>query len=81
MTLREQVLSELRQQNEIAQKEIKELQESISTEIFAISTITGGPFANSARSACRNRMQIASAKKETVERQNAWISEMLSKYQ
>lgn len=42
MTLKEQLLSELRQQNEIAQKEIKKLEADISAEAFAMSTVTGG---------------------------------------
>lgn len=80
MTLKEQLLSELRQQNEIAQKEIKELEADISAEAFAMSTVTGGALAGAARRACQNRMQAASAKKERVKQQNAWVSEMLTKY-
>ena len=80
MTLKEQLLSELRQQTEIAQKEIKKLEADISAEAFAMSTVTGGALAGAARSACQNRMQAASAKKERVKQQNAWISEMLTKY-
>lgn len=80
MTLREQLLSELHQQNDVAQEEIKKLEASISAEAFVKSTVTGGAFAGAARSACQNRMQAASAKKERVKQQNAWISEMLSKY-
>ena len=80
MTLKEQLLSELRQQNEIAQKEIKKLEADISAEAFAMSTVTGGALAGAARRACQNRMQAASAKKERVIQQNAWVSEMLTKY-
>lgn len=80
MTLREQLLSELRQQNDVAQEEIKKLEADISAEAFAMSTVTGGALAGAARSACQNRMQAASAKKERVKQQNTWISEMLSKY-
>lgn len=80
MTLREQLISELRQQNEIAQQEIKDLEETISGEAMLMSAITGGAFAGAARSACQNRMQVASAKKDSVKQKNAWISEMLSKY-
>lgn len=49
MTLKEQLLSELNQQNEIVQEEIEKLKADINT-------------------------------KERVKQQNAWISEMLSKY-
>lgn len=48
MTLRERLLSELRQQNDVNQKEIIELEEEADIE--------------------------------RVKQQNAWISEMLSKY-
>ena len=81
MTLKEQLLSELREQNEVAQAEIKKLEADISAEAFAMSTVTGGALAGAARSACQNRMQAASAQKERVKQRNAWISEMLSKYQ
>ena len=80
MTLREQLLSELRQQNDIAKAEIKKLEEDISAEAFAMSTVTGGPMAGAARSACQNRMQVASSKKDRIKRDNMWVSEMLSKY-
>ncbi|MCI6958092.1 MAG: hypothetical protein SPI15_08655 [Candidatus Faecousia sp.] len=80
MTLREQLLSELQKQNEIAQAAIKEQEEIISAEAFARSTITGGPFSSTARSACDSRMQAASTQKNRLQQENAWISEMLSKY-
>ena len=80
MTLREQLLSELRQQNDIAQEEIKKLEEDISAEAFLMSTVNGGALAGAAKNACQNRMQAASAKKERVKQQNAWIREMLSIY-
>lgn len=80
MTLKEQLLSELRQQNEVAQEEIKKLEADISTEIFIMSTLTDGAFAGMARKACQNRKDIASFKKEQVQQDNAWVSEMLSKY-
>ena len=80
MTLREQLLSELQKQNEIAQAAIKEQEEIISAEACARSTITGGPFSSMARSACDSRMQAASTQKNRLQQENAWISEMLSKY-
>jgi len=80
MTLREQLLSELRMQNESAMKEIRELEEKIKTEAFMMSTVTGGALSGAARSACQNRMQEASNRKAAVTAQNSWISEMLAKY-
>ena len=80
MTLREQLLSELRKQNEVAKAAIKEQEDIISAEAFAKSTITGGPLSSTARSACDSRIQAASAKQNRLQQKNAWISEMLSKY-
>lgn len=59
MTLRDQLLSELRQQNEFAQKEIKKLDADISAATNDAAAIV---------------------KKHKIERQNAWISKMLSMY-
>ena len=80
MTLREQLLAELRQQNEIAQETIKRLKEQINSEAFARSTVNGGAFASAARDACDKRIQNATQAKNRIEQQNKWISEMLSLY-
>ncbi len=80
MTLREQLLSELKQRNEVAQAQIKELESKINLEAFSITTITGGALAGAARSACQRRMEAARREKDRVIQQNAWVSDMLSKY-
>lgn len=80
MTLKEQILSELQTQDEIAQAKIKELDENIRAETFAMSTVTGGAFAGTARNACQSRIQAATSKKNMIVQQNSWIREMLSKY-
>ncbi|MBD9248957.1 MAG: hypothetical protein EGQ60_09065 [Clostridiales bacterium] len=80
MTLKEQLLSELCKQNEIAQAEIKELESYISSEEFAMSTVTGGALSGTAINACKNRIQTALAEKEKINRKNAWIADMLSIY-
>ncbi len=80
MTLREQLLSELRQQNEIAQAKIKKLNDDISGEVFLLSTLQEGLLAGVARNTCQKRMQAASAEKDQIKQQNSWVSEMLSKY-
>lgn len=80
MTLREQLLLELRTQNELVQKEIKELEEQISFEAFAITTLNSGALAGVARSACESRKNAAITKRDRIKQQNSWISEMLSKY-
>lgn len=81
MTLKEQLLWELHQQDEVAQKEIKELEKAISGESFVQSTLSGGFLAAMAESASDSRIQKASAKKDEIKKQNAWISEMLSRYE
>lgn len=80
MTLKEQLLSELRQQNEIDQEKIKKLEEDVRNVAYIKSTITGGLFATTARSSCERDMQAANAEKARVKQKNAWISEMLSNY-
>ena len=80
MTLREQILMELNEQNSIAQAEIKKCEDDISAEAFAMSTVTGGALSGAARNACQTRMQAATNKKNRLISENAWVSEMLSKY-
>ena len=80
MTLREQILYELRQQNEIYQKEIKKLELEISSNALVSSSITGGLLAGAAVNSCENRIETAKAAKSVYTKQNAWINEMLSKY-
>lgn len=79
VSLRKTLLSELRRQNEIAQAQIKRYEDDASAEAFMMSTVSGA-LSGAARSACQTRMQAANAKKDQLLRENAWISEMLSKY-
>lgn len=78
MTLKEKVLSELKLQNEINQSEIKRLEEDISADLFIINS---GTVAGPNKSAWQNRMQISIAQKDRIKNDNAWICEMLSKYE
>lgn len=80
MTLKEQILDELRRQRDIHNEEIKKLNDSISTERFAMSTINGGALAGTARSACQSRIDMAQSQKNVFEAKNVWINDMLSKY-
>lgn len=80
MTLREQILQELREEAAKADAKIKDYDDTIHAEMFARSTITGGPFSNAARSACETRAQQARNQKAAVERSISWIKEMLAKY-
>lgn len=80
MTLREQILMELNEQNSIAQAEIKKCEDDISTQTFLMSTVNGGALAGAARSACEARKQAAADKKSRIATENVWVSEMLSKY-
>lgn len=81
MTLKEQLLWELHQQDEAAQKQIKELESTISGESFAQSALSGGFLAAMAESASDSRIQKASAQKDEIKRKNAWIREMLTRYE
>ena len=73
-------MEELRIQDAEAQAEIKKCEEQINAEAFAMSTVSGGALAATARNACQTRMQAASARKSSIESGNAWVHEMLSKY-
>ena len=81
MTLREQLLSELRRRNEIVQKKIKEIESQISSYTLFMSTITGGAFSGTAKRSCEYHKNELFEQKERVIQQNSWISEMLSKYE
>ncbi len=80
MTLKEQLLSELRMQNAVAQAEIEDLNATIRAETLAGNGITGGAFAGAARNAVQTRIQAAQNQKDRIKAQNAWIEDMLSKY-
>lgn len=77
MTLREQLLRELKDKNKEAQKSIK-YQESV------ISSNTGGRgngiLAAAADAACSDRIKEAHEVIDSIKRQNSWVSEMLTKY-
>ena len=80
MSLKEQILKELEEQNDIIQAEIKKCEDTISAEAFSMSAVSGGALAGAARSACQSRMNAAEFKKARFEGKNAWINDMLSKY-
>ena len=80
MTLKEQILEELREQDAIAQAAIKECDDQIRAESFAMSTVSGGALAGTARSACQARIDAAVSRQNRIKSGNAWVSEMLSKY-
>lgn len=63
MTLRQQLLQELRTRDEEAKAAIAKLKEEIEAEYFMKSTITDGAFSATARNACDNRAQIATNRK------------------
>lgn len=80
MNLKQQLLHELRVQNEEAKAAIAKLEDEIEAEYFARSTITGGAFSTTARNACDNRAQIAANRKNALVAKNKWVSEMLAQY-
>ena len=74
-TLRELVLSELRQQIENQEKRIAELDETISAESFAMTLASSW-----ARNACERRLRSAEYEKEKVMNASSWLNEMITKY-
>ena len=80
MTLREQILKELRIQDSIMQKEIKDYESKMDAESFAMNSINGGPLAGTARSACQARLDKYRNEKNRLTNENQWVSEMLAKY-
>lgn len=60
---------------------IKELKETVSSEMFLRSTVTGGAFSTAARNACDARVNAARQKIAVVKEGMAWQEEMLNKYQ
>ena len=79
-TMREQLINELRAQIALDEAAMKELDERISTEMYAISTIRGGAFAGAAENACRARADKARNQKARIEKNYTWRTDMLSKY-
>ena len=80
MTLRQQLLQELRAQGEEAKAAIAKPKEEIEAEYFMKSTITDGAFSTTARNSCDNRAQIAANRKNALVAKNKWVSEMLAQY-
>lgn len=74
-TLRELVLSELRQQIDTQEKRIAELDETISRETFAMTIVSSW-----ARNACERRLRSAENEKEKVMNASSWLNEMITKY-
>lgn len=60
---------------------IKELEETVSSEMFLRSTVTGWAFSTAARDACDARANATRQKIAVVKAGMAWQEEMLNKYQ
>lgn len=61
-------------------EQIKKLKEDISSAMFLKSTVTGGPFADTARRGCDKDAQEARKKIEYIEKKSKWKRDMLAKY-
>ena len=70
-------LKEFRDKNDAL---IEKAKEDITTERFMKSTVTGGAFANAARSACDTRISKKQNEISGIEEVNNWIKEMLRRY-
>lgn len=80
MTLKEQILSELREKDRIYQAEISDLRDTIYFEEFFKSTLGDTILDSAAASACEHRQNEARKKIQKIEKYSQWISEMLSQY-
>lgn len=80
MSLKEQILLELKKKNSLALEEMKKCDEAIAFEKFKMSTINEGALAGTARKFCQSNIDSATRRKENIKNENAWVSEMLSKY-
>lgn len=79
MTLREQLLWELRQHNENAQLAIEKLKSEIETEQFVMSADKSA-VSGATGVVHQNNISNAQMKIDAIKKQNAWIAEMLSQY-
>ncbi len=79
MTLREQLLWELQQQNESAQEAIKKLISEQETDAF-IKSADRGALTGITGSIHENNIERAQYRKEAIQAQNAWVAEMLAQY-
>lgn len=80
-TLKGQIRQELMDVVKKKKAVIKELEETVSSEMFLRSTVTGGAFSTAARNACDARANAARQKIAVVKEGMAWQEEMLNKYQ
>lgn len=79
-TLKDQIRQELMDAVEKKKAIIKELEETVRSEMFFRSTVTGGAFSTAARNACDARANAARQKITVVKAGMAWQEEMLNKY-
>lgn len=80
LSLKQHLLSQLKQRNDEAQEKIDDLQFSIDYEYLSASSIKDSVLGNTAKNACYDRAKLKKSKQNAIKEKNAWISEMLSKY-
>lgn len=78
--LRKTILKELRDEVDKADALIKDLEETVSANMFEKTTHNAGLFAGAARNACQSRADTAREKIEYVKKQSRWARKMLEKY-
>lgn len=79
MTLREQLLSELNQQNAVVQEAISKLQSEQDTDLW-IQQTQSGILAGVVSNVSENRIYRAENMKTALQQQNAWVVDMLARY-
>lgn len=81
ITLKNQIRQELMDTVKKKKAAIKELEETVRSEMFLRSTVTGGALSTAARKACDARANAARQKIAVIKASMAWQEEMLKKYQ
>lgn len=80
MELYDLIWTELKDEYDQKQTEIRRYREKIEDEMFLKSTVTGGLFSGAARNACDKRANEAAMKKRQLENEISWIKKTLDTY-
>lgn len=75
MTLKQQILYELNERNNLVQAEIKKCEDEAKKILLTFHSFSG-----SEQQAISSRYTALNERKDLLIRENAWVSEMLSKY-
>lgn len=75
MTLKQQILYELNERNNLVQAEIKKCEDEVNKILLTFHSFSG-----SEQKAISSRYTALNERKDLLIKENAWVSEMLSKY-